>query len=123
MVWENNKLQRANEQKKAEDRASEKRFLENSKKKLLQAIEKKLQTSFIGALSRFESRFGEIWGHGKDELDCRDNQLKWRDIYEECRHEILNNGNNQIRAMHAELNQYLVKWIRNQLNLPVQNRP
>jgi hypothetical protein len=34
----------------------------------------------------------------------------------------LNNGNNQIRALENELEQYDVKWLRNQVNVPVVSK-
>jgi hypothetical protein len=45
-----------------------------------------------------------------------------KSLYEEVRSEILDRGNNQARNLEAELNQYDVKWLRYQLNLPVVPR-
>ena len=39
-------------------------YNEFSKKRLLNNLEKKFNTTIIGSLSVFEEEFGELWGHG-----------------------------------------------------------
>lgn len=115
------KLHRVVQNRKVtEEVVSEQRYLEASRKRLLRIIQKKITTSFIGALAKMESFVGTtLWGHGKDECECTPDQLAWRDIWEECRTEILNNGNNQLRAVETEFEQYTIKWNRYQTVIPV----
>ena len=40
-------------------------YEENSKKRLLNNIKKKFDTTIIGSLAAFEEEFGYLWGHGK----------------------------------------------------------
>lgn len=100
-----------------EEPANQARFQEASRNRLLKILERKLKTSFIGALSRFEDRFGQLWGHGLQDDECSSEQLLWRDTWEQVRTDILNNGNNQLRAVQSELTQYGVTWNRQQTNL------
>jgi hypothetical protein len=76
----------------------------SSKERLSRIIEKKLQTSFIGAISQFETFFGSLWSGNTAE------QRKLKELWEQCRTKVLNNGNNQIRALMLELSQYNVEW-------------
>lgn len=99
--------------------ADEARYDEQSRRRLLRTLEKKLNTSFIGALSKFETFFGPLWGHRKDESELTPEQKKWREIWSLCRTEILNNGNNQLRAIQSEVVQYTVTWNKHNLVLPV----
>lgn len=66
--------------------------------------EKKMQTAFIGALSCFEKEFGWLWGCGLPEEECSPEQREWRRVWERCRNNVLNVGNNQLRALRAEFN-------------------
>lgn len=64
-------------------------------------IRKKIETTMIGALARFEENFGELWGHDKDNLSQE--QLRNEIIWEKTRNEILDHGNSQIRKAISEL--------------------
>lgn len=61
-------------------------------------------------LSQFEMAFGELWGHGKDELT--EQEKIYRAKWDECRNNILNNGNRQIRNTMTELDMHDVVWNR-----------
>lgn len=106
------KMDRAAATGRVEAEAAKKRYNESSQKRLLRILEKKLQTSFIGALSQFEQFFGHLWGHRRDESELTPEQLEMRDKWNQARTFILNNGNNQIRAIQSELSQYTVSWNR-----------
>lgn len=111
---------------------SKNKYLEQSKKQLEVSIEKKIRTAFIGAISEFEQTFGFLWGFDKVELS--DDQIAiinileesgfdleyFRQIWEEARTEILNKGNNQIRANKDDLRQYTISWDRYKTELPVR---
>jgi hypothetical protein len=88
------------------------RRTETSKTRLLGITKTKLKTSFVGALAKFETYFGSLWGHGKPRTECTETQLHNREVWDQCRTEVLNNGNSQIRAMESELDQYTISWDR-----------
>jgi hypothetical protein len=103
----------SNFSKKDEER-NRKKYETESKTRLQKIITTKLRTSFIGALSSFEQNFGEIWGYGISEADLTDKQRKWRELWDLCRTNVLNNGNHQIRSCENEIMQYIVYWNRHQ---------
>jgi hypothetical protein len=111
-----NRLREVSARRSVEDTA---RHSENSRRRLLRILQKKLTTSFIGALSQVESHIGkELWGHGLEAGDCTPEQLAWRAVWEECRNAILNNGNGQVRAVEAEMQQYEVNWRGYRTSIP-----
>jgi len=73
------------------DEDRRKKRIEADKERLLKVVETRMRTVFIGALAKFEERFGP-------ETDpVREAQrAAWRT-------EVLNNGNAQLRAVLAEL--------------------
>ena len=70
-------------------------------------VEKRLQTTMIGALSKFEDNFGYLWGHNvENEEDLTPEQVEFYDMWERTRNQILNQGNNQIRNLKEDFS----KW-------------
>lgn len=110
-------LQQLIRQRKVEQ---EEKYMAESKTRLERIILTKLKTSFIGAISAVENRMGHLWGIDRETFELTDNQKKWNAVWEELRKTILNNGNNQIRAIQNELCQYSVKWNRYKYDLNVQ---
>jgi hypothetical protein len=97
----------------------EKKFLDDSKKRLETIISTKMRTAFIGALDTFEKAFGHLWGYNRDgELTAE--QERMSEVWANARNDILNNGNNQLRAIKAELANNTVSWNRYITNLPVK---
>lgn len=88
---------------------SDRRKINESKRKLTAVIEQKFRTAFIGALSQFERRFGYLW-----EKDTQ-YQERFRELWAATRNAVLDNGNEQMRAVLAELEQYEVKFTGYQL--------
>ena len=74
---------------------NEESYKENSKKRLINNIDKKFKTTMIGSLAVFEKYFGALWGHGDSNIT--DEQKHFRQLWEEARTDILNNGNTQMR--------------------------
>jgi len=70
----------------------------------------------IGALDTIEKNLGFLW----EDDSQQSKQLK--EIYDVVRQEILDRGNDQMRNMDAELNQYEVEWLRYRLTIPVKRR-
>ena len=96
--------------------AKDTKYKEKSKKRLSNILSTKMKTSFIGAISSCEKNFGFLWGHGKDEAELTEQELQMREIWENVRAEILDNGNSQLRASINEVNNYTVHWNRFQVN-------
>jgi hypothetical protein len=68
-------------------------------------MERRIQTTMIGALARMEQNFGFLWGHDKEgELTAEEE--KFADIWDFARNEILNHGNKQIRNLDTDFNRY-----------------
>jgi hypothetical protein len=103
---------RANETRKVETEEAKQRYNELSNKQLSDIFQKKIRTSFIGAISQFEETFGHLWGHNKDKTERTPQEKEFFDKWMLARTNILNNGNNQIRAMLNELPQYTITWNR-----------
>jgi len=66
-------------------------------------LEKRFQTTMIGALYQFEEAFGYLWGFNKDDEDLTESEHSFRLKWEDVRYKILNNGNNQLRAAIKDL--------------------
>lgn len=85
-------------------------YREESRKRLGIIIKTKLQTSFIGAIDRFEKYFGFLWGHGKPKSALTPTETEFRRLWFEARKEVLDNGHAQLRALVEELRLYSVAW-------------
>lgn len=118
---ENDRLRRVVERRRVDEaEAHRRKYEDSSRARLLRILKKKLTTAFIGALARVESHLGAaLWGHGRPDCECSPAQLEWRRVWDECRTDILTNGNNQVRAVEAELAQHKVSWDRHSMVLPV----
>ena len=68
----------------------------------------------IGALETIEKNLGFLWEADTEEAN------HYREVYEKIRSEILDRGNNQIRNLMTELEQYEVEWKRYHIQLPVK---
>ena len=89
-------------------RVNQDKYESGSKQRLISNIEKKFKTTMIGSLARFEEEFGFLWGLGNDKRTPE--QQEWYEKWQYVRTEILNNGNNQLRACLDELAQYTLTY-------------
>jgi hypothetical protein len=105
--------------KKKMQEENQQKYLEDSKRRLAKIVETKIKTSFIGALSHFEQEFGFLWGHDKTE-GLTEEQEFMREIWDRTRTAVLNNGNNQIRAIKSEVANHSVEWQRYRADMPVK---
>ena len=96
--------------KKRGDKDSQ--YKDNSKRRLLNILKKKFDTTIIGSLAAFEERFGELWGHGLSMNDLDEGQRYRRDLWMETRSKVLDNGNSNLRAAQNEISQYTLSWNR-----------
>jgi hypothetical protein len=101
--------------KRKSQEASQSRFAEESRKRLDKIISTKLTTTFIGALASFEKSFGFLWGFGKKDHERTEEEKELYTIWESIRTEVLNNGNNQLRALRNELQNHNILWNRHTL--------
>ena len=85
---------------------------DNSKRRLLNILKKKFDTTIIGSLAAFEEKFGDLWGHGLAMNDLDEDQRYWRDVWMETRSKVLDNGNSNLRAAQNEIAQYTLSWNR-----------
>ena len=99
--------------KKARDR----KYKAESKDRLSKILNKKIQTTMIGALSTIEENFGFLWEQMEGKTAQEQELMK--DLYKKVRSEILDKGNNQARNIDAELAQYDVEWLRYTMKIPV----
>jgi hypothetical protein len=112
-----NKLRRITQQREADRQEAAKRYAQQSRERLRKNMETKIRTTMIGSLALVEQKFSSLWGQGKPRNQLTDAELAWETIKDELRTEILNNGNNQLRAAIAEINQYDVTWNRFQYEI------
>lgn len=71
---------------------------------IISLITKRLETTMIGCLARFESTFGNLWGYNQDyDQPLTPSQEKFYDSWEYTRTSILNHGNNQIRSAMEDI--------------------
>lgn len=76
---------------------------------IINNAEKRLKTTMIGSIAKFEEFFGHLWEDDNPNIEYYDN------LWEQTRTAILNHGNNQIRLALNELSDYLY----NRRNLPI----
>ena len=90
----------------------------DSKDRLKEISKKKFETCFIFCLAEFETTFGrELWGHGLQDNELTEAQLKNRDLWTKLRKDILNKGNTQRRALVAEIDLHNVEFEGYRMNL------
>lgn len=90
--------------------ARKQKYLDICRKRLSNIAETKLKTAFIGSLDAFEKEFGDLWG--RNELNKTKEQQEWYDKWQSARTNVLNNGNNQLRALLTEISNNIVEWNR-----------
>ena len=108
---------KANERRVSKDE----KYKDNSKRRLLNTVKKKFDTTIIGALAAFEEQFGELWGHGIPEENLDEDQIYWKEAWAEARAKILDNGNANLRAAQNEISQYTLSWNRYVTNFQLRN--
>ncbi len=107
------------EVKKKQKELKDNKQKERCKKRLSSIISTKIKTSFIGSISIYEESFGFLWGHGKQEEELDDNEVAMKQIWENVRSKILDNGNSQLRASVNEVNNYSIDWNMHRMDMPL----
>jgi len=100
--------------KKVEERRKleEHRYQEGSKKRLMNSLERKFKTTMIGSLARFERVFGYLWAHNVKGRALTNEERKAKELWDEVRNDILDNGHAQLRGAQQEITQYDMKFNR-----------
>lgn len=101
------------------DRGGEK-YKDSSKKRLLNNLKKKFDTTTIGSLAILEELFGELWGHGLPYKELTEEEEEWREIWNEARTKILDLGNSNLRGAQSEIAQYTLSWNRYVTNFVIK---
>lgn len=98
-----------------------KQYKEISKERLLKIAITKVRTTMIGALDIMEKKLKQFWTPDVNQKATSE-QLILAQMYQDIRKDILDKGNQQIRNLEAEFEQYEIEWKRYTLNLPVKNK-
>lgn len=77
----------------------------HSRRQITEQIEKRFKTIMIGSLARFEQEFGYLWNN--EEEPNTQQEIYFREKWEDLRNDLLDHGNNQIRNGIQDLNKYL----------------
>lgn len=91
--------------------ASKERRKEDARAHLSGVAAKKITTTLIASLAKFEEHFGSLWGHGLQAWECTPAQLEERIVWATCREEILDRGNAQMRALDKEIALFDVLYV------------
>jgi hypothetical protein len=97
-------------------------YKEASKKRLMNNITKKFNTTTIGSLSIFEESFGFLWGHGIPHNELTDEERHWRTMWSEARTKILDLGNSNLRGSQSEISQYTLSWNKYVTHFYIKNQ-
>ena len=101
--------------------ARQQKYLDECRQRLSNIAEKKMKTTFIGALDAIERMFGDIWGADIDEKDRNKEEKENFELWQDLRTEILNNGNTQLRGLLNEISQHVVEWKRYNATFTITN--
>jgi hypothetical protein len=106
-----------------EEENREKEVLEKNiaKEKLERVLQKKFNTTFIGALDSFEQAFGYLWRHGENYASLSENEKRFRELWNDTRNEVLNKGNAQLRGALQEVSEYTLVWNRKNYQFKLEN--
>lgn len=97
-------------------------YNDRSSQRLMQIGSKKVRTTMIGCISEIEQAFGTLWGGpNKPYEEMTEDEKDWYELWQITRKNMLNLGNNQIRAFQNELNQYTITWNRHMSVLPIRS--
>ena len=102
--------------------ANDQKHEAHSKKMLKKHVETKFRTTMIGSLSKFEELFGDLWGHGTPPEHLTPEQELWRERWQLARTEILNNGNNQLRAASQEIENYTIRFVKTEYAFTIKDK-
>jgi hypothetical protein len=100
---------------------TEHKYKDSSKKRFLNILKKKFDTTTIGSLAILEELFGELWGHGIPYGSLTEEEEEWREVWNEVRTKILDLGNSNLRGAQSEIAQYTLSWNRYVTNFVIKD--
>lgn len=112
-----------NRRKAIEEPARLQRRLEDSRDRLQTIYERRLRTLFIGNIALIEKYFGHLWGHNKPKSERTEQEARWNNHWQKLRSEILDKGNDQVRDVEVELDNYDINYHGTRAVLPVIHDP
>jgi hypothetical protein len=93
--------------KKQEDIVKEE-SIQRSRDKLRALVSKRIRTTMIGALAAVEENLKEYWTP-EDGEDATPEQERLYSMFQQIRSVILDNGNNQIRLLEQDIDNFTVE--------------
>jgi hypothetical protein len=96
------------------------KYNEQSRQRLKDIVDKKINTTMIGSLSAFEEFILKSPVFLKTLTE--EQKIEFQNQYEKARAKILDLGNNAKRNLTEEFSQYDIKWNRYQLVMQVKPR-
>lgn len=88
-----------------------------SNERLKTIMMKRIETTMIGALDVIEKEINELTRNLP-----KSDSIMLKDAYSRIRSKILDNGNNQKRAVNEEMKHYTVSWNMYTMTIPVKPR-
>jgi hypothetical protein len=107
--------------KEREKVSSDNNYNQRSAQRLSNIGVKKIKTSMVGCVAEMEEAFGELWGRNKKPEERTEEEKRWYELFQIARKNMLNLGNNQIRAFQNEINEYIITWKRYNYILPIKS--
>jgi len=92
-------------------------YLEESNNRLRGICIKKIDTTMIGALDAIESEIS-LFSENLADSD----KIKLRGLYSKVRSRVLDNGNNQKRAIVEEFKHYTIDWQKYKITMQVKSK-
>ena len=87
------------------------------KDNVMKICEKAIKTTMIGAISSLEDSLGHLWAH--ESIPSNEQEQYMKEIFTKIRSEILGNGNDQIRNVITELENYNITQKNKSINIPL----
>jgi hypothetical protein len=105
-----------------EEHTPDTNYNQRSAMRLLANASKKIRTTMIGCVAEIEEAFGPLWGGNKPPEERTKEETDWFELWQIVRKNMLNLGNNQIRAFGNEVSEYTITWNRHVNVMPVKTR-
>jgi hypothetical protein len=95
---------------------------------LFRKSKQRILTTTIGALHAIEKQLGFLWGHTEtpngelpSKVKLTEEQVEFKEMYDQIRANILDNGNDQMSFMSEDFADYDISRKKHKINLPIGN--
>ena len=99
--------------------AKEKHYQE-SKNQLINVVEKRIKTTMIGAIATIEESLSCFWK--TEEGSMNEEQKQIYNIFQDMRSKILDNGNNQIRLLEKDVDNFNIEAKKYHISFQIKPR-